>query len=556
MECRDAALLLERYALLLELAGDNPYKARAYTAAAEALARLEGKLSSALESEQIRSIRGIGEGILATLTEIAETGSIAHLAELEQQIPPGVVQLTELRGVGAKKARLLWQQCGITSIEQLERACLEHRIATCKGFSPRSEEALLEAIAFWRSTHGRIQRHKAWRLFHQLRSLLAEQGASEVVAAGELRRGNDVISTLSLVVIADAPEALPVPDGFAPIGHRRFRSISGDITIELLLSTADSAGTALFMATGSEDFIAAALDNRALPPLAREEEVFDYLGLPFIPPELREDSAIVEQARRDGIPPLVTLADMRGVLHVHTTWSDGKNTLEEMALAARSMGFEYIAICDHSQSAAYAGGLQPDRVLQQRAEIAALNERGLGIRILHGIESDILPDGSLDYPDHILAGFDLVVASVHSHFNLSAAEQTARILRAIANPFTTILGHPTGRLLLRRDSYAVDIEAIIAEAARTGTVIEFNVNPYRLDLDWRYHRRACSTGVRLAINPDAHSTEGLEDLADGITVARRGGLPPAAVVNTLPADEFLAMIHQQRHHKHHLLGTP
>ncbi len=555
MECRDAALLLERYALLLELAGDNPYKARAYTAAAEALARLDGPLSSALESERFRSIRGIGEGIIATLTELAQTGTIAHLSELERQIPPGVVQLTELRGVGAKKARLLWQQCGITSIEQLERACLQHRIATCKGFSPRSEEALLEAIAFWRSTHGRIQRHKAWRLFHQLRSLLTEQGAIEVVAAGELRRGNDVISTLSAVVIADAPEALPVPDGFVPNGHRRYRSISGDITIELLLCTADSAGTALFMATGSEDFIAAALSNRSLPPLAREEEVFDYLGLPFIPPELREDATIIEHAQREGIPPLITLADMHGVLHVHTTWSDGKNTLEEMALAARSMGFEYIAICDHSQSAAYAGGLQPDRVLQQRAEIAALNERGLGIRILHGIESDILPDGSLDYPDHILAGFDLVVASVHSHFNLSATEQTARILRAMANPFTTILGHPTGRLLLRRDSYAVDIEAIITEAARTGTVIEFNVNPYRLDLDWRYHRRACSAGVRLAINPDAHSTEGIEDLADGITVARRGGLSAAAVVNTLPADEFLAMVHQQRHHKHHLLGT-
>jgi len=555
MECRDAALLLERYALLLELAGDNPYKARAYAAAAEALAALDGPLDAALRSQALGSVRGIGEGILQTLNQMAQTGALAHLAELEQSIPPGVVQLTALRGVGAKKARQLWQQCGITSIEELERACREHRIAGCKGFTPRSEAALLEAIAFWRSAQGRIQRHKAWRIAEQLRSLLVERGAREVIAAGQLRRGEEIISTLTLLAIVDKPDTFPLPEDLHPAGHRRYRSLEGDITIEIHLADPASAGTALFRATGSDEFITAATGGKTLPPLAHEEDVFEYLDLPVIPPELRQDAATLDHIRREGIPPLITFGQMRGMIHVHTTWSDGKNSLEEMALAAKSLGFEYIAICDHSQSAAYAGGLSIERVRQQRADIDTLNARGLGIRILHGIESDILPDGSLDYPDDVLAEFDLVVASVHSHFNLPAPEQTARILRALAHPATTILGHPTGRLLLRRNGYQVDIEAILAAAARTGTIIEFNVNPYRLDLDWRYHQRACSIGVRFAIDPDAHSVDGMNELADGITVARRGGLRPSAVVNTLPVDAFLDMVAAQRQQKQLLRGA-
>lgn len=552
MDCRSAAQLLERYAQLLELAGENPYKARAYATAAEKLAALDQQLDEALASGILGSIHGIGQGILATLTELTQTGTIAHLRELERRIPPGVVQLTELRSVGTKKARQLWQECGITSIDELERACRDHRLASYKGFTAQREAALLEAIAFWRSTQGRLQRHKAWRLYHELRAMLTEQPVIDVIAAGQLRRGEELISTLVLVVIADAPDSLAFPEGMSPIGHHHLRWTGAEIPVEFRLAQPSAAGTVLFEATGSDEFVAAATGNRCLPAFEHEEQVFEFLGLPYIPPELRIDAAALEQIRRNGVPSLITLADMRGLIHVHTTWSDGKNSVEEMALAAASLGFEYIVICDHSQSAAYAGGLSTERVRQQRAEIAALNAKGLGIRILHGIESDILPDGSLDYPDQVLAEFDVVVASVHSHLSLTAEEQTTRMRRAIANPWTTIVGHPTGRLLLRRAAYAVDVDALIADAAQTGTILEFNVNPYRLDLDWRYHRSASAQGVRFAIDPDAHSVEGIHELADGITVARHGGLSPRSVVNTLGVDEFLALVAAQRQRKHQL----
>lgn len=551
MRCRDAAHVLERYALLLELAGESPFKARAYSAAADALAALDRSLDDALDSGALSQIRGIGEGIVATLDELRRTGTIAHLAELEGQVPLGVVRLTELRGVGAKKARQLWLDCGIISIEQLEQACREHRIAACKGFSAKSEAALLDAIAFWRSTRGQLQRHKAWRLYDELRATLLDGGARGIIAAGQLRRGCETIGLLTLVAITES-NTLALPEDFAPAGTRRYSSITRDVPIEILLATPDEAGTALFVATGDDEFLAAATGGSALPPLPDEADVFAHLHLPDIPAELREGTAIVERARRGEIPRLIAREDMRGMIHVHTTWSDGKNTLDEMVMAARELGFEYIVICDHSQSAAYAGGLTIDRVRQQRAEIDALASRVSGIAILHGIESDILADGSLDYPDEVLAEFDVVVASVHSHFALPRAEQTARILRALANPFTTILGHPTGRLLLRRDGYDVDIEAIIAEAARTGTVIEFNVNPYRLDLDWRYHRRACSEGVRFAIDPDAHSTDGMRELFDGISVARRGELTPTDVVNTMSLEQFRAFVAAQRERKQNL----
>lgn len=555
MHCRDAAHLLERFALLLELSGENPFKARAYSVAANVLATLDLPLDEAITSGAILSARGIGEGIRASLEELVRTGTISYLVTLERQIPPGVLQLTELRGVGAKKARQLWLDCGITSIEQLEQACREHRLASCKGFTQKTEQALLDAIAFWQSTRGYLQRHKAWQLFDATRRHLLENGAVEVLAAGELRRGIELISEVVIVAIATAPDRVALPEEFTPVGHRRYRTIATDIPIEIHLAEPATAGTVLLTATGSAEFIARLTHNTAIPLAATEEEIFHQLGLPFIPPELRDDGSIIEDAVHNGVPALVTLSDMRGMIHVHTTWSDGKHSIEEMAIAARQLGFEYIAICDHSHSAAYAGGLSIERVRQQKAEIVELNQRGLGICILHGIECDILPDGSLDYPDQVLAEFDLVVASVHSLFHLTMAEQTARMIRAIRNPYTTIVGHPTGRLLRRRESYPLDIPALIAEAAQTGTFIEFNVNPYRLDLDWRYHRLACSQGVRFAIDPDAHDIEGMAAIAEGITVARHGGLTAADVINTRSLSELLAMIAEQRQNKRRAEGV-
>lgn len=553
MHCRDAAHLLERYALLLELEGENPFKAHAFSRAAELLAPLDLPLDQALAHDVIQHARGIGEGIRGVLSELAQTGTIGHLDTLEQTIPAGVVQLTELRGIGAKRARQLWQDCGITSIEELERACREGRIARCKGFTAKTQAAMLEAIAFWHSTRGCLQRHKCWRLFEELRTFLLEHGAREVYPAGELRRGTEIVRSLAIVAIAESPAEVSLPADFAPSGGRTYRSLQRDIVVEIFLTTWQETGTALVAATGSQAFIHAVTGGRSLPLLPTESEVFAHFGLPYVPPELREDTTLPERLRQgENIPPLVTMEHMRGMLHVHTNWSDGKHSLEEMAQAAAQIGFEYIAICDHSQSAAYAGGLSIDRVFEQRAAIAALNQRGLGIRILHGIESDILPDGSLDYPDEVLACFDVVVASVHSQFDLPEHEQTERICRALHHPYTTILGHPTGRLLLRRDGYRLDIERVLQEAARTGTAIEFNVNPYRFDLDWRYHQRASELGIRIAIDPDAHSTDGMLELADGITVARRGKLRAQDVLNTLSLAEFTAYVQTQRMRKQEL----
>ncbi|GIV49634.1 MAG: hypothetical protein KatS3mg038_0155 [Candidatus Kapaibacterium sp.] len=308
MHCRDAAHLLERYALLLELAGENPFKARAFSRAAELLAPLDMALEHAVALEAIQQAPGIGEGIRGVLAELAKTGTIGHLETLERAIPAGVVQLTELRGIGAKRARQLWQDCGITSIEELERACRDGRIARCKGFTAKSQASLLEAIAFWRSTRGRLQRHKCWRLFDELRSFLLDHGAQEVYPAGELRRGTEVVSSLAIVAIADSPGVLPLPPDFIPSGARSYRSLERDIVVEIVLATPDETGTALFSATGSQAFIHAVAGSANLPLFPTEAEVFAHFGLPYVPPELRDDATLPERLRHgESIPPLVTM---------------------------------------------------------------------------------------------------------------------------------------------------------------------------------------------------------------------------------------------------------
>lgn len=550
LRCRDAATMLARYSVLLELAGESPYRARAYAAAAEQLAALDQPLAEALSSGALASVPGIGKGILETLTELSQTGTIAELERLEREIPAGVIELTELRGVGPKRARQLWQELGITSIDQLEQACRQQQLRLHKGFTERTEATLLEAIDFWRASRGRTHRHKAWRLLGALAELLRSCGIEQLLPAGQLRRGCEVIDALTAVAVVEEPASMALPEEFVRISPLRYRwQPPESVPVELVLARPQEVGTALFLATGSDAFITAVVGAATLPPFATEEEVFAHLGMQPVPPQLREDASFIAAARAGSIPTLIDRSHMRGMLHVHTTWSDGKHTIEEMARAAQAMGFEYIAICDHSRSAAYAGGLSIEMVKQQRQAIAALNEQGLGITVLHGIESDILPDGSLDYPDEVLEQFDLVVGSVHSHFGLSYHEQTQRILRALRNSYLTILGHPTGRLLLRREGYAVDIDAIIAEAARTGTVIEFNVNPYRYDLDWRYHPRATAAGVRFAIDPDAHSTDGMAEVWDGITVAGKGALTPECVINTIPLAEFRQFVAALRDRK-------
>jgi len=562
--------LLENIALLLELSGENPYKAQAYARAARTLMGYEVDVHRAVAEGTIRQLPGIGASLEAAITEYVQTGRISLYERLRQEIPEGLLELTQLSEVGPKRARQLYEQLGIASVEELEEACRQHRIAALKGFGPKREETLLAAIQAWKQSRGRLHLHTALREAQSWRErLLALPGVTQVIPAGVLRRYAETIGELTLVVVSPHPERLlkglakEIPE-LRPVGQWRLVA-QGEkrVPVYCEIAPVDHAGWVLFRHTGSEEFVAAVeseLRERGFEPtpqfLARrggdavplrtEEELFALLGLPVIPPEIREGARILANVRREGLPPLVSRADFRGMLHVHSTWSDGKASIQQMAVAAKELGYSYIAICDHSPSAYYAGGLSRERLLQQHAEIDRLNSQKLGIRILKGAEVDILPDGSLDYPEDVLWQLDVVVASVHSHFKQSRHEITARILRALEHPAVHILGHATGRLLLSRPPYEVDMEAVLEAAVRWGKVVELNAQPYRLDVSWEVLSRWRERGILIAVNPDAHSPSELEYTEFGIALARKALFPPKQVVNTLTVEEFQSFCQKVR----------
>ncbi len=555
--------LLEELALLLELRGENPFKAAAYARAARTLATQQVDLRRLVEEGRLRELPGIGPALEEVITEYVRTGRIQLYEQLRQELPEGLLELTQLPGVGVKRARILHEQLGISSPEELERACLEHRIAALKGFGAKTEAALLQALAQWRSARSRLHLHKAWeqvRLWQE--QLLQLPELSRAIPTGEARRYTETVGELQLLLVSPHPGRLlralqkAFPE-FHTVAEDELLAEHRHRRIRLWLSRPEHAGWRLLQTTGSEEFVRAfskelrareyepigsELHHRGHPISAHtEEELFALVGLPFIPPELRESAHVLELVRREGLPKLVERRQMLGMLHVHSTWSDGKASIRQMALAAKALGYTYLAICDHSAAAFYANGLSAERLQQQWHEIEQLNAEGLGIRLLKGIEVDILPDGSLDYPDELLGQLELVVASVHSHFRQSRQEMTRRILRALEHPRVHILGHPTGRLLLSRPPYEVDVEAILQAAVRLGKIIELNAQPYRFDLSWKELQRARSQGLRIAINPDAHTPAELEYVEFGVRLARKALFPPEQVVNTLSAEELLAL---------------
>jgi DNA polymerase (family 10) len=555
--------LLEELALLLELRGENPFKAAAYARAARTLATQQVDLRRLVEEGRLRELPGIGPALEEVITEYVRTGRIQLYEQLRQELPEGLLELTQLPGVGVKRARILYEQLGISSPEELERACHEHRIAALKGFGAKTEAALLQALAQWRSARSRLHLHKAWeqvRLWQE--QLLQLPELSRVIPTGEVRRYTETVGELQLLLVSPHPGRLlralqkAFPE-FHTVAEDELLAEHRHRRIRLWLSPPEHAGWRLLQTTGSEEFVRALseelrardyepmgseLRHRGHPISAHtEEELFALVGLPFIPPELRESAHVLELVRREGLPKLVERRQMVGMLHVHSTWSDGKASIRQMALAAKELGYAYLAICDHSAAAFYANGLSAERLQQQWHEIEQLNAEGLGIRLLKGIEVDILPDGSLDYPDELLGQLELVVASVHSHFRQSRQEMTRRILRALEHPYVHILGHPTGRLLLSRPPYEVDVAAILQTALRLGKIIELNAQPYRFDLSWEELQRARSQGLRIAINPDAHTPAELEYMEFGVRLARKALFPPEQVVNTLSAEELLAL---------------
>ncbi len=563
--------ILEDIGRLLEIKGENAFKVRAYANAAHALTENLDELERIAAEGRLREIRGIGEAIAAKITEYLGTGKIEYYEELKRELPESLLELTKVPNLGPKKIKVLFEALGITNVGELEYACRENRLVNLDGFGEKTQEKILKGIEF-------MKQHKGEHLFADvyaqalgIRDTLREKvPGSSVEICGSVRRRKEVIRDMDILAAGTDRDALSLVfttlAGIEEIyltGETKtsVRLISG-VDADLRIVEPHEFPFALMYFTGSKEHnvrlrgIARKLNMKlneyglfqgdAPVPADSEAEVYERLGLQYVPPELREDMGEIEAAEARTVPVLVREKDVQGVFHVHTNFSDGSDPVEKMAGAARKLGFKYIGISDHSKSAYYAGGLKPDDVRRQWDLIDSLNEKWPDFHIFKGIESDILPDGSLDYDEDVLKGFDFVIASVHSNFRLARDEQMARIITAIGNPYMTMLGHPTGRLLLSREGYDIDMRAIIDEAARHNKVIELNASPYRLDIDWRYLPYARSKGVRISINPDAHSAAGLAEVFYGVCVARKGWQEKKDVLNTRGVEEITQILKERR----------
>lgn len=575
MENADVAAVLEELADLLEIRGANPFRVRAYRSAARTVESLTRRLTEMVEAgEPLTDLPGIGKEMERHLLELLERGSLRMLEELWEEIPRSVVQLVRLGGLGPRKARQLWDELKVESIEMLEAEILAGRVQALAGFGERSARKLLEAIEAHRSQGRRFPRAEVEPLVEALVAYVARApGVEAVEVAGSYRRQRETVGDLDLLARSDADGAAAVAHFAAFPGAVRVEA-AGDtkgslvlrsgLQVDLRVVPSDSFGAALHYFTGSKEHnvrVRALGVKRGLrvnewgvfrSPRggrpgegfgervggATEEEVFGAVGLPWIPPELREDRGEVEAAREGRLPELVTGADLRGDLQMHSTWSDGRQSVEAMALACRDLGYEYLAMTDHSQALTMTRGLTPERVRSQWDEIDDVRSRLEGVTVLKGLEVDILRDGSLDMPDWVLDGLDIVVVSVHSFMGLGEAAMTERVIQALRHPRVHILAHPTGRRIGRRPPYAIDVEAVLQAAAELGVAVELNASPQRLDLSDVHVHRARGLGLRVAINTDAHSVRGLATMRHGVAQARRGWLERKDVLNAMPLDQL------------------
>jgi DNA polymerase (family X) len=576
MDPRTAAHVLSQIALFLELRGEPRFKARAYANAARALLSIgTDDLRVPLESGELEQLRGIGPATLSVIRELVETGESSYLDRLRGGTPEGLLDLLRVPGLRTDRIWTIHSELGVGSLDGLEAAARDGSLAKLKGFGPKTAARILKGITMLASSGARMLLTVAdGEAMRVLSDVAGHPSVVRAEIAGSVRRRNEVVADIDVVAACDAdPRSVAESFARAP-GVREAVSLSGagyrltyvdGLTIDLHCTTEQHFAAAWWRATGSERHVAAvtsAMAERKLRlegdilidegggevPLNDEAAIYSAAGMAYVAPEMREDRGEIEMAASGALPKLITFPDISGILHCHSTWSDGKGSIAEMAAAAAQRGWKYIGISDHSVSAFYAGGLKPESVREQHAEIDALNASGevAGVRVLKGIEADILPDGRVDYDEDILASFDYVIASVHSRFSMEAAEMTRRILTALDNPFVTILAHPTGRLLLNREPYAVDVEAVLDKAAEVGAAVELNADPHRLDLDWRYLGEARARPVQIAIGPDAHSTRGLDNMWTGISMARKGGLTAADVLNTRPADDVIAFAKRRR----------
>ena len=568
MDRTGVARSLEQIAAYLDFKGENPFRVRAFTAAAKSVIGFAGELSAGIADGTLARTKGIGPAILQIITELVNTGHSDLLEELRTDVPPGLVDMLGIPGLGVAKIRQIQETLGVETLPDLEVAARDGRLAALPRFGQRTAERILKGIAFlrtasgWRLSHHAAQEAESFReAFTRLPHIIAAH------TAGEVRRRCEVVRELVTVLVADVSpeEVFRQLDRMAGVNEiagdderRATLRFAGGGSVQVVVTPPQNLGAVLVQATGSEAHLAALAkhattkgfnlagvalwEGSRFVPTPTEESLYAALGLPWIPPELRETGDEVGRP----VPPLVTFKDLRGFLHCHTSASDGTNTIQQIAEACRSTGYSYVGITDHSRAAAYAGGLSADDIRKQWHEIDAINATLSGFRVLKGIESDILVDGALDYPDDVLAGFDFVIGSIHSRFNLSRAEMTERVCRAMDSKYLTILGHPTGRLLLSREPYEIDIETVFDRAAGSGVAIEINADPHRLDLDWRVLASARARGITISIGADAHNLAGLANVEFGVGIARKGGLGSDAILNCRDADGFLNFARARR----------
>lgn len=537
---------------LMELHDENTFKIRSYQTAVNVIDRGEDISIVGKSIDELQKINGVGKSIAEVIYAFNTSGESQYLDELLAKTPTGILEILEVKGLGPKKVKVLWEEMSITSTHELLEACQAGQVAKIKGFGEKTQESIIQALEFKAANMGK------W-LFADIEDLMQDfgqklealEGVNEVTSVGDFARKMEIIQTVEWLVSGtdhgivlsqiSAMENLEQDLKTSSPYKWRGKTLNPEVQLLIHFTQKDKFWSEKLLRTGSKGHLLYPVnENKTLAQIIKEEgkvnseeEIYQKAELPWIPEELREGFIEFGMAKNGGFGNLIQEGDLKGILHNHSTYSDGKHSLRQMAEFCRDEGYEYLGISDHSRTASYAGGLDIDKVTRQQHEIEELNKELAPFKIFKGIESDILTDGSLDYPNDVLASFDFIVASIHSGLSMDRKKATARLLKAIENPYTTILGHPTGRLLLRREGYPVDHKAIIDACAKYDVVIEINANPWRLDLDWRWIQYALEKGVKLSINPDAHEMEGYADMRYGVIVGRKGGLTKDMTFNAM-----------------------
>lgn len=555
----DNAAIADNFSLLsklMDIHGENSFKSKTYSIAAFNIEKLPMSLAET-PREKLFSIKGIGDSIGKKVIEMLDTGSLGALNDLIAQTPPGVIEMLNIKGIGPKKIHTIWKEMNIESIGELLYACNENRLTLFKGFGEKTQQNVQQSIEFYLLNQGHFLYAQLEEVFPQVDTYLKKLFTPEKVhVTGAYRRQALTIEELEFIVLEEQERIKPKfqtaqpPELLEETPATLVYKLRNGLKLKLHTGEGPRAER-LFQTTGHPDFLEAF--QKAFPDLkvpaqtsGDDAAVFEKAGIPFIEPSLRETAAIIDHARKKDLPVLIQPGDIRALIHSHSNWSDGANTIEEMALECMKRGWEYMVISDHSQTAAYANGLREERLIEQHKYIDGLNQQLAPFRIFKSIESDILNDGRLDYPDSVLKTFDLVIASVHSNLGMTEEKATARLLKAIENPYTTILGHMTGRLLLSRNGYPVDHRKIIEACAKNKVVIELNAHPRRLDIDWKWIGYALDKGVLLSINPDAHALEGFNDVKFGALAAQKGGLTKESNLSSFSLKDFETYITKNR----------